>query len=37
VEKVASYGRFYNEDDLVEYDILDHDIDLVVDSRSTAG
>ncbi len=31
VEKVASYGRFYNEDDLVEYDILDHDIDLVVD------
>jgi hypothetical protein len=31
VEKVASYGRFYNEDDLVDYDILDHDIDLVVD------
>ncbi len=31
MEKVASYGRFYNEDDLVEYDILDHDIDLVVD------
>ena len=31
VEKLASYGRFYNEDDLVEYDILDHDIDLVVD------
>ena len=31
VEKVASYGRFYNEDDLVEYDILDHDIDLIVD------
>jgi hypothetical protein len=31
VEKVASYGQFYNEDDLVEYDILDHDIDLVVD------
>ena len=30
-EKVASYGRFYNEDDLVEYDILDHDIDVVVD------
>jgi hypothetical protein len=30
-EKVASYGRFYNEDDLVEYDILDHDIDLTVD------
>ena len=30
-EKVASYGRFYNEDDLVEYDILDHDIDLIVD------
>ena len=30
-ERVASYGRFYNEDDLVEYDILDHDIDLVVD------
>jgi peptidase M1-like protein len=30
-EKVASYGRFYDEDDLVEYDILDHDIDLSVD------
>ena len=30
-ERVASYGRFYNEDDLVDYDILDHDIDLTVD------
>ncbi len=31
MEKLASRGRFYNEDDLVAYDILDHDIDLVVD------
>jgi len=31
VEKLASSGRFYNEDDLAEYDILDHDIELVVD------
>ena len=30
-EKLASHGRFYNEDDLAEYDILDYDIDLIVD------
>ncbi len=30
-EKIASYGRFYNEDDLVDYDILDHDIDVTID------
>jgi hypothetical protein len=26
-EKLASRGRFYSEDDLVEYDVLRHDID----------
>jgi hypothetical protein len=26
-QKLASRGRFYNEDDLVEYDILDYNID----------
>jgi hypothetical protein len=26
-EKLASRGRFYNEDDLAEYDILDHTLD----------
>lgn len=30
-EKLASRGRFYNEDDQADYDILDHDIDLVFD------
>lgn len=27
-EKLASRGRFYNEDDLEDYDILDYDIDV---------
>lgn len=27
-EKLERRGRFYSEDDLVDYDILDHDIDL---------
>jgi Peptidase family M1 domain len=26
--KLASHGRFYNEDDLVDYDVLDYDIDV---------
>jgi hypothetical protein len=30
VAKIARNGRFYNEDDLAEYDILDYDIDLGV-------
>jgi len=29
-EKIARRGRFYNEDDLADYDILDYDIDLAV-------
>ena len=29
-EKVARRGRFYNEDDLADYDILDYSIDLTV-------
>jgi len=28
--KIASRGRFYNEDELVDYDILDYDIDVAV-------
>jgi hypothetical protein len=28
--KVASRGRFYNEDELVDYDILDYDIDATI-------
>jgi hypothetical protein len=28
--KVASRGRFYNEDELVDYDILDYDIDVAI-------
>ena len=28
--KLASRGRFYNEDDLVDYDILDYDIEVAV-------
>jgi peptidase M1-like protein len=28
--KVATRGRFYNEDELVDYDILDYDIDVAV-------
>jgi hypothetical protein len=28
--KIARNGRFYNEDELAEYDILDYDIDLAV-------
>ncbi len=27
-QKLATRGRFYNEDDLVEYDVLNYDIDL---------
>ncbi len=27
-QKLASRGRFYNEDDLVDYDVLDYDIDV---------
>ena len=27
-EKLAKRGRFYNEDDLVDYDVLDYDIDV---------
>jgi hypothetical protein len=27
-EKLAAQGRFYNEDDLVDYDVLDYDIDV---------
>ena len=26
--KLATHGRFYNEDDLVDYDVLDYDIDV---------
>ena len=26
--KIATHGRFYNEDDLVDYDVLDYDIDV---------
>ncbi|HWF84832.1 MAG TPA: M1 family aminopeptidase, partial [Vicinamibacterales bacterium] len=29
-QKIASNGRFYNEDDLADYDILDYDIDVSV-------
>ncbi len=29
-QKVASRGRFYNEDDLAEYDILEYDVDVSV-------
>jgi len=29
-EKIARNGRFYNEDDLADYDILDYDIDVSV-------
>ena len=29
-EKLASRGRFYNEDDLAAYDVLDYDIDVDV-------
>ena len=41
-EKLATRGRFYNEDDLVDYDILDYDIDVAstperaVDRRARA-
>jgi hypothetical protein len=27
-QKLASRGRFYNEDDLVDYDVIDYDIDV---------
>jgi hypothetical protein len=27
--KLSSRGRFFNEDDLVEYDVLDHELDVV--------
>ena len=30
-EKLATRGRFYNEDDLVDYDVLDYDIEVAVD------
>jgi Peptidase family M1 domain len=26
--KLATHGRFYNEDDLVDYDVLDYDVDV---------
>ncbi len=29
-DKLARRGRFYNEDDLVDYDILDYDVDVAV-------
>src|SRR5207247_10448319 len=29
-QKLARRGRFYNEDDLADYDVLDYDIDLTV-------
>ncbi len=29
-QKLSSRGRFYNEDELVEYDVLDYDIDVAV-------
>ena len=28
-DKMARRGRFYNEDDLVDYDVLDYDVDVV--------
>ena len=28
--KIANRGRFYNEDELVDYDILDYDIDVAI-------
>ena len=34
-EKLASRGRFYNEDDLAPFDVLDYDID--VDRRCPIG
>lgn len=27
-QKLASRGRFYNEDDLVDYDVIDYDVDV---------
>lgn len=30
-QKLASRGFYYNEDDLTEYDILDHDIEVALD------
>jgi hypothetical protein len=30
-QKLASRGFYYNEDDLTEYDVLDHDIDVTFD------
>jgi hypothetical protein len=29
-DKLARRGRFYNEDDLVDYDVLDYDVDVAV-------
>src|SRR2546430_1558027 len=29
-QKLARRGRFYNEDDLADYDVLDYDIDLAL-------
>jgi hypothetical protein len=29
-QKLAARGRFYNEDDLVDYDVLHHDIDATI-------
>ena len=29
-EKLATRGRFYSEDDLVDYDVLDYDLDVVI-------
>jgi hypothetical protein len=33
VEKLASRGRFYHEDELAAYDVLDYEIDLAVAAR----
>jgi len=32
-EKLASRGRFYNEDDLADYDVLDYRVDATFDPR----
>src|SRR5207302_6213130 len=29
-QKLATRGRFYNEDDLVDYDVLDYDVDAAI-------
>lgn len=32
-EKLAARGRYYNEDDLVDYDIVTHDLEATIDPR----